>query len=141
MAFQPMLGLHIWHMAYADWSFLWHLTTCFPFLAYDLISGIYDMTYDTSRTVVCLYVTCITIIDTVILNIHTNNAYIFDTHDTSRAGAQPSDLPIKPPSSILQCLLNPLLLYLYMTPTYTLFKPIYTYRCAARPSSGSVQAS
>jgi hypothetical protein len=44
---------------------------CFPFMVY-LISCIYDMT-----PLRGLYVTCITIIDTIILNIHTYDAYIF----------------------------------------------------------------
>jgi hypothetical protein len=45
-----------------------------------LISCIYDMT-PLSQLYVCMsYVTCITIIDTIILTIYTNNAYTYDTY-------------------------------------------------------------
>jgi hypothetical protein len=71
-------------------SFTYRLTglfaqriTCFPFMVY-LISCIYDM------TPLRLYVTCITIIDTIIHHIltnYTNDAYTYDTSPL-RAGVR-----------------------------------------------------
>jgi hypothetical protein len=51
-----------------------------------LISCTYDMTPLSQLYAVCcmLYVTCITIIDTIILTNYTNDAYTYDTYDASQ---------------------------------------------------------
>jgi hypothetical protein len=58
-------------------SFLWHLTTCFPFMPYGLSYIVY-IVYIVYHTVYTSqsYVSSITIIDTIILHINTNDAYI-----------------------------------------------------------------
>jgi hypothetical protein len=72
------------YMAYADWYFCSLYVFSFSGIWFILYLVSMTMTYDTSQAyVVCLYVTCITIIDTIILNYYTNNAYIY--YDTSQA--------------------------------------------------------
>jgi hypothetical protein len=66
-------------MSYADWSFLWHLTTCFPFMPYGLSYIVYIGYHTVYASQVGAKTACITIIDTIIHHIltnYTNDAYI-----------------------------------------------------------------